>query len=188
MPGFQTALSGIISSVHAVFSSLLNRMIFAAVVLLVGFVAGRLLGNFVRYTLREMGLDNILRSTGIKMSLEKILGAIVTYATYFIALVMALDMLGLDTIVLNVLAGAVILALVISALLAVRDFIPNLFAGLVMRRKNMVREGDNVEISDIRAKVLKTDLMEVKLQTDKGDTIFFPNSLFIKKKLVRKRR
>jgi small-conductance mechanosensitive channel len=188
MPGFEAALQSIGSTVQSAFAIFLNKMILAAIILLVGFIAGRLLGNLVINLLREVGIDRTARSAGIKISIEKLVGSIVTYGIYLTSILMALGMLGLDTFMLNLLAGAVILVIFFSTLLALKDFIPNMFAGFFLQRRNILREGDRVEIDGMDAKVLKTDFMEIKLQTKKGDTIFIPNSVILKKKLVRRRR
>lgn len=188
MPGFETAFQSIGSMFQDAFATILNKVILAAIILLVGFMAGRLLGNLVMHILREVGIDSILRTTGIKISIEKLLSSVVTYGIYFTSLIMALDILGLDTFVLNVIAGAVILVVLVSTLLALKDFIPNMFAGFFIQRRNILKEGDRVEFDGLEAKVIKIDLMEVKLQTKKGDTIFIPNSVLLKRELVRKRR
>jgi small-conductance mechanosensitive channel len=188
MPGFITAFKGIGSIIQAAFASILNKVILAAIILLIGFVAGRLLGNLAKHLMREVGIDNAARSAGIKISVGKLLGSIVEYGIYFISLIMALGTLGLDTFVLNLIAGAVILVILLSTLLALKDFIPNMFAGFFIQRRNVLKEGDRVVVDGMDAKVVKTDLMEVKLQTTKGDTIFIPNSVLLKKELVRKRR
>jgi small-conductance mechanosensitive channel len=188
MPGFETAFRGIADAVQSVFASLMNHVIIAAVILLVGFLAGRIIGNLVMQLLHEIGLDVLTKRTGIGVSFEKLLGIIITYGIYFLALVMALNVLGLDSFVLNVLAYAIIATLLVSVLLSVKDFLPNIFAGFFIHRKGMIREGDKVHVDGMAAKVVKTDVMEVKLQTDKGDTIFVPNSLFVKRKLIRRRR
>ncbi|MFH1181556.1 MAG: mechanosensitive ion channel domain-containing protein [Candidatus Woesearchaeota archaeon] len=188
MPGFEAAFQSIGSMIQNAFASILNRMILAAIILLIGFVAGKLFGNLVRHLLREVGIDNAVRTAGIKISIEKLLGSVVEYGLYFISLIMALGMLGLDTFVLNLIAGAVIIVVVFSTLLAIKDFLPNIFAGFFIHYRNMIREGDSIEFDGMDAKVVKTDMIEVKLQTKKGDTIFIPNSVFLKRKLVKKRR
>jgi small-conductance mechanosensitive channel len=188
MPGLETAFHEVSLSVQSVFTLLLNRLIIAAIILLVGFIAGRLLGNLLRRLLREVGLDNVIKTAGIKISLERLFSGIVTYGIYIVAVIMALNTLKLDALVLDIIAAAVILVIAASVLLAVKDFIPNFLAGIRIGRKGMLKEGDHVVIDGIDAKVLKKDLTDIKLQSKKGDVIFVPNSVFIKKKFVRRKR
>jgi len=188
MPGVTSALSDVIDSVQQVFSSVLNQIIIAAIIILVGFIAGRMLGKLVRNLLHEVALDKLGNTVGIKVSLEELLGHVVTYAVYFVAVVMALDKLGLDTFVFNILAGGVIAIVLLSVLLAIKDLIPNMFAGFFLRQRGIVKEGDRISVDDIDGKVVKVDIMEVKLETKKGDTIFIPNSLMLKKKIIKKKR
>lgn len=188
MPDVGSAFSGIISSMQNLFSSLLNKALIAAIIILVGFVVGRLLGRLVKQLLHEVGLDSLTRTAGIKISVEGLIGAITTYSIYFIAVVMALDELGLNTLVFSLLAGGIIAIVLVSTLLAVKDFIPNLFAGFFLHRRSMLREGDWIKVDDLDCKVVKMDVVEAKLETRKGDVIFMPNSLLMKKKIFRKKR
>jgi small-conductance mechanosensitive channel len=188
MPGVSSAFSGIMDAMQDVFSSVLNKLLFAAIIIIVGFVVGRLLGNLVKHFLHEMGFDQLTRAAGIKLSIEGLLSSVVTYLTYFVAVVMALDKLGINTFVFNLIAGGMIAIVLLSVLLAIKDFIPNVFAGFFLNRRGIVKEGDRVRIDDVDGRVAKVDLMEVKLETKRGDTIFIPNSLVIRKKVIKKRR
>ena len=186
MPGVSSAFQDFGTSLQEIFSSLLNKIIFAAIIILVGFIIGRLLGKLAKHLLHEVGLDGLMSAVGVRVSVEAILSSIIAYSVYFAAVVMALDTLGLNTLVFSILAGGVIAVVLLSTLLAVKDFIPNLFAGFFIYRRRILRAGDHVIVDNTESTVVKVDLMEVKFRTKNGDIIFIPNSLLIKKQVIKK--
>ena len=101
---------------------------------------------------------------------------------------MALNSLGLTTFVLNMVFAAIILMVVISFLLAIKDFVPNLIAGFSLKRKNYLKEGDKIKIKNLEGKILKINLLETKIETTKKDLIIIPNSIFSKNEIILKRK
>ena len=76
---------------------------------------------------------------------------------------------------------------VISILLAIKDFIPNVIAGLVIHLSDHIRVGDKVTVNDIEGKVMAVNALETRLETKRGDTIYVPNSI-LTKTVVKKKR
>ncbi len=170
-------------------SGVLTKLIVAVIIILIGFIVGRVFGKLTQKILHELELDRILRQAArIKFSLEKALGKFVTYFIYFIAIILALNQVGLTTTILHMISAAVLIIIVISIILGVKDFIPNLLAGIYIHRRELVKEGDRIKVRGTEGKVISIDMTEVKLQTAKGDTIFMPNSLLIKEELVKLKR
>ncbi|MCP3682911.1 MAG: mechanosensitive ion channel [bacterium] len=182
-----TAFETLFNTIKDVFSGILNNLIIAAIILLIGFIAGRLLGKFVHKLLHEIELNKAIRlSTGIKLSLEEIISTFVSYFTYFVSFVLALDQLGVDTLVFNIIAAGVIVVIVLSALLAVKDFIPNVVAGFFIKQKGLIKKGDKIKFGDLEGKIVQIELIETRLETKKKDMIFVPNSAILKGKIVKK--
>ena len=170
-------------------SSLATKIIVAVVILLIGFILGRVLGRLTQKGLHELELDRVLKQgAGITVSSEKIIGSFIKYFTYFIFIVMALNQLGLTTTLLNMVSGAVLLVIILSIFLGIKDFVPNLLAGAVIYRKRLVTEGDRIKVRGVEGKVISIDLLETKVETRKKDIIHLPNSLITKEELVVKRR
>ncbi|MCB9362010.1 mechanosensitive ion channel [Candidatus Woesearchaeota archaeon] len=164
-----------------VYSDILVRFILAAVIILIGFVVGRLLGKVVHRVLHEIELDKMIKSaTKRRLNLEEATGRVTSYLIYFFVIIMALNQLGLTTPLLYLISAAIILVLLISFVLAVRDFIPNFFAGLSIQGKGFIHEGDILVFRGMRGKVEQINLTETRLVTKTGDTISIPNSLLLK--------
>ncbi len=170
-------------------SSVVNRLLLAAIVLLVGFIAGRLAGKFVEHVVRAMELNRAVHAaTRVTLEIDEILGRIVSYGIYFLVVVAALDVLGVGSIFFTLIAAGIIIALIISFVLAIRDMIPNLLAGWHIKRRKLVKKGDTIKVDTAEGKVVKVEMMETLLVTSKGDDLFIPNATLIKNELVRKRR
>jgi small-conductance mechanosensitive channel len=176
------------AQVKTAFSGVLTKVVLAAIVLLLGFIIGKLVGKLTQKVLHEFDLDKALRAAGLKLSLEELIAMFVTYTIYFVAIVMTLDQLGLNTVVFNVIAFGVIAIIILSVILAIKDLIPNMFAGVFIHQKRWIRVGDKLKLRDLEGKVVYINLFETKLKTKRGDIIFIPNSALIKEKVVKLKR
>lgn len=181
-------ITSLFSSLKDVLSGVLNRVVIAAVVLLLGFIFGKVIGRIVHKLLREVELDKFFRSAGLKISVEEILSTFVSYMIYFFSVVMALDQLGLNTLVFNTLAIGVMAIIAASVLLAIKDTIPNIFAGLVIHTKHLLRKGDRIRLGNFKGKISEVNLIETKIETRTGDVVFIPNSAVLKERIVRLKR
>ena len=94
---------------------------------------------------------------------------------------MALNQLGITTLLLNIISIAIILLLTFSLILAIKDFIPNMIAGIKINKKEIVKKGDKISFDRIYAIVNEVTLTETKLGSKSGDIIFIPNSFLLKK-------
>jgi len=167
-------------------SGLLTKLIVAVIIILIGFIAGRVFGKLAQKLLHELELDRILKQTArVKFSLERAVGKFIAYFIYFLTIIIALNQIGLTTTILHMISAAVLIVIVISIVLGVKDFIPNLLAGMHIHRKGIVKEGDRIRVRGTEGTVVSIDMTEVKLQTAKGDIIFIPNSLLMKEELVK---
>ncbi len=165
----------------------LNRLAFAILILLVGFILGKLLGRFVRRVLDELDMDAALKKTvGIKVSVSKVLSSFSAFIVYFVTVILFLNSLGLTTAVLNAISIGVIVLIMISAALAIRDLVPNLTAGFAIHTKQKISVGNQIEMEGIKGKVIEVSLLDTQIRTSSGDIVFIPNSILIKK-VLRKR-
>jgi len=165
-------------SVIGTISSYLSKFVVAVIIILIGFIIGRILGRLIQKLLHEIELNKIVRkATGIRLSLEEIIGNFFAYFIYFIAIVMALTQIGLTTIVLHMISAAVIVLILLSIFLGVKDFIPNVLAGIFIYKNKLVEENDNIRVKETEGRVVSISLVETKIKTKKGDIIFIPNSI-----------
>jgi len=167
---------------------LIANFLVALIILLVGFIIGKVLGRLLQRVLHEIELNNIIKKiTKLKINIEQISGLFLTYFIYFLAIIMALNQLGLTTTVLNMLSAAVLIIIVISIFLSIKDSVPNAIVGFSLLRKENIKEGDYIKTKDFYGKVEKINLTEVQLKTKKGDIIHIPNSILAKEQYTIRR-
>ncbi|MEK6907447.1 MAG: mechanosensitive ion channel domain-containing protein [Nanoarchaeota archaeon] len=177
-----------LNSLSSKLSDLTLNLVAAVVILLVGLVVGRFLGNLTRKVLHELELDRLLKEqTRFKIPLEQFLGSLVKFIIYFIAIIFALDQLGLQTAILNVILAIILIILVVFMILAVKDFIPNLVAGLFLHQKRNIKPGEKIEVNNIEGEVVNVTLVETKLRTKSGDIVYIPNSILTKNVVIKKK-
>jgi len=170
-------------------SGYIVRLIAAIVVILIGFIVARVLSKLTKKGLHELEADKILREqAGVKVPLEEFLASLVKYLTYFAAVILALNQLGLTTVVLQIILFVALAILVGFIVLAFKDFIPNITAGFFLHMKKMINEGDTIKFKTIEGKVLHINLVETKIQTKNKDIVYIPNSLLTKKEIIIKKK
>ncbi|MBR9683367.1 mechanosensitive ion channel [Candidatus Woesearchaeota archaeon] len=165
----------------------LNNIIGAIVVLLIGLIIGLIVKKLLRRILHEIELDKLVKRLGKNYSLEKKISNLAAYLIYFFALVWSLNQLGITPIVLYIIGGAVLLLLVATFLIGIKDFIPNLIAGIVINRRDPWKKGKKIKVNGVEGTVEKIGWLEMEIKTKKGDKIYMPNSLLVKSKVLSKR-
>ncbi len=175
-----------ISHLPNLLSGIFTKLVVAVIIVLIGLVAGKLLGKLIHKLLHEIELNNLIKkSAGIKISMEEIISSFVTYFIYFIFIVMALNQLGLTTVVLHMISGAILIIIIISIMLSIKDFMPNMFAGLFIHKKKFIKEGDIIEVDNTKGKIAHINLVETTIETKQGDIVYVPNSLLTKKTIIK---
>ena len=172
---------GLVQTINKLVSGVFSNIIIAIIIALIGFIIGKIVGKIVQKVLNEFHVDEALKKSGVNVSIEHLLGNFLTYFIYFISLVMAMNQVGLTTIILNMISGGLILLMILSVILAIKDFVPNVVAGTFIYRKGIVKKGNIIAFDDVKAKVIETTLIETKLESQNKDIIYVPNSLLAKK-------
>jgi len=171
---------------NVLYSPVFSKILVTLIIILVGFIVGRLLGKVIYRVLHELELNKIVRkSTKIKISLERIFSNLVAYFIYFITVIMALTHLGLTTTVLNIVIIAIIAIFIITLFFVLKDFFPNIIAGIFIQKKNFIKKGDYIKINEKEGIIMSINIIETTIKTQKGDIIYVPNSLLIKKEITK---
>lgn len=159
----------------------LTKFVVAIIILLIGFIIGKLTGKIIQWALHEIELNNLLqKAIGIKVSLEEIASSFTSYFIYFTSLIMALSHVGLTTTVLNIVAASIIIIVIISVFLSIKDFIPNMIAGIFIHQKRIINTGDIIKVIDVSGKIIHINLVETMVETKDKDIIYIPNSMLTK--------
>ncbi len=175
----QSALSGVITDI-----------IISLIILFVGMILGRIVGRFTQKGLHELELNKLLKAARISINLEDLISKFLTYFIYFVAIIMALKNLGIATDILNIFAIAVMVIIVISIFLGIKDFIPNALSGITIYRKEFLKKGDTIKVKGLQGTITEITLVETKIETKGKDIISIPNSTLTKNEVtkVRKKR
>jgi len=157
-----------------------SNIVVAVVVLLLGIIIARIIERVIAKVLHELEINQWLKKAGVNFALEETVSAGVRYILYFLAVVVALNQVGLTTTVLNFLAGAIIILVLAAILLGIKDFIPNFVAGLQIHRRGVIKKGDTIRVREIQGVVKQINLLDTQVESAAGDVIFVPNSTFTK--------
>ena len=160
----------------------LTTIVISLVILLAGFALGFLARKFLRRILQEVELNRILRSVDINTDLEQWLSLLVSLLIYLTTMVIFLNYWDIKSLVLYLFLGAILLLIILTVLVGLKDVIPNLIGWLYLQKNNRIKEGRNVEINDISGTVERVGYLETEIRTGQGDVLYVPNSLFLKKK------
>ena len=121
--------------------SITNLYHYAIVIVLIGFIIGKILGRISFKILNELELDYFARKLfKQKIKLTKILSSIITSITYIITLVIALRITGLINITLYFLGGIILVIFILSLILGIKDIIPNAIAGHLMLKGKVIKK------------------------------------------------
>ena len=155
----------------------------AIIVLLIGLIIGKILGKLSQRGLHEVELNRILGKAGIQFGMEEFVGRLIEYLVYFIAIVIALDQLGVTAIVLYIIIAVILVVLAIAFLLSMKDFIPNFIAGIMLGHKKLFKVGDTIKAGSVSGRVREIGLLETKLVSRGGDIIYVPNANFLRQEI-----
>ena len=162
------------------------KLIASIIILIAGIIIARIASKLVNKLLKELELERILNEqVGLKVPISEFVSSIVKYIIYFAAIIMALNQLGVTTIILYILLAVILVAIVAFIILAFKDFVPNLAAGVFIFQKKIIEKGDRIKLKDFNGRVEEINLIETKIKTSKGELVYIPNSLIIKNEIVK---
>ena len=159
------------------YSNITLNVISAFLILIIGLVLARILGNISKKTIKELEAERILKKINIAVSLERIIPKIIKIIIYFITLMLVLGQLNISkSIIKNIL---VVIAILIAflILLAFKDVAPNFISGVMIKKKKSLKVGEIINILNTKGNIIKITLLETQIKTKEGDIIHIPNVL-----------
>jgi small conductance mechanosensitive channel len=141
-----------------------GRLVGAALILLLGWIANRLLVGPLRRLLDRGRLDALVTSFLVNS---------VRTAILVVVLFAVLQQFGLETTSLLTLLGTVGLAVALS----LQGSLANFASGLLLLAFRTVRVGDAIEVGDVRGRVREMLPFHVVLETPDNQRITVPNTL-----------
>jgi small-conductance mechanosensitive channel len=135
------------------------NIVAAVIIIFVGIIAGRLLGELVRKTASRTGGFN-----------GKHLSVLVRYLTLFVAAIVAVDQIGVDIVFLEDLLLIVLAALLFGASfsfgLGAKTSVSNILGSYYFRKTHQL--GTRIRFGDIEGTVVKISDHAVSLETNAG--------------------
>ncbi|HLC58612.1 MAG TPA: mechanosensitive ion channel domain-containing protein [Candidatus Nanoarchaeia archaeon] len=171
------------------YQSLFINILGAFLIIILGLILGQIISNIIRRFIRGIGASKILeQQLKVKVKLDTYISTILKYTIYLIAIILALNQLGLSTKVLKILFIIILIFIIIFTILAFKDWLPNLLAGIYLIRTKKIKKGEIIKISEIEGRILEVNLLETKIETNNKEILFIPNSTITRKvvKIIKK--
>lgn len=170
-------------------NTLVNEIVIAIGIFLLGLIIGRIAGRLVGRFVKNFGVDGFVKKkTSLKFSMEKFIGGLVSVVIYIVFFIIALNYVGITSLLINVLSFIIIIVIAITAILAIKDSIPNFVAYRKITKVDRVRISDFISFDNVSGTVIDMDALEVQIETKSKDIIHIPNCVFVKKMYSVKRK
>ena len=147
-------------------ASMLGSIVYAIIILAVGFWGAKMVARMVKGLMERRELDQAL--TGF-------VGNLVNAFIVTVAVIAALNQLGIQTTSLVAIVGAAGLAVG----LALKDSLGNFAAGVMILLFRQFKAGDLIEAAGILGVVESLNIFSTQLRTGDNKTIFVPNGNLI---------
>jgi small-conductance mechanosensitive channel len=156
----------------------------AAIVLFSGLVIARIASLLIDTGLRTVRFNEALREGfSIPFNVSGILSQSVLWSVSTITVLWALSIIGISALVISALAILAVIIIAFSIIIALRDLIPNIIAGVEMHRKGFFSEGDTVSLDGERARVIGAGMLETILERD-SIRIIIPNAMLLRREII----
>lgn len=153
-------------------AAFLPRLFVAVLVLIIGVVIGDKAELLVAERLR-----------GVKLPELSVVPPLVKYSVVYVAALIALGQVGVQTLALIVLLAAYAFALVVFASLATKDLVASGAAGVFLLLRQPYGVGDEVKVADEHGIVQEIDLFVTHIETN-GEEHIIPNHAVFRNGIV----
>jgi small-conductance mechanosensitive channel len=175
---------GLLEVIQEILQASISRIAIAAIVMFTGLVAGKILGLLAHNILRHMKLNHTLnKAFDVSYNIEAFISTAVSFIIYAVTFMISLYIIGLNNLFISIAGALVIILLLLSAVFALRDLIPNFIVGVEIQRKGFFKEGDLVVIDGEHARIVEAGLLETILEAENHERIIIPNSGILKKEI-----
>jgi small-conductance mechanosensitive channel len=151
----------------------LPSLFIAAFALIIGLVVGDKAKLHVSERLRSVKLPEV-----------SLIPELVKYSVFYVAILIALGQLGVETTALVVLLGVYAFAIVVVALVAFWDLLRSGAAGIYLLLREPYSIGDRVRIDDNEGIVQEVDMFTTRIESD-GEEYIVPNGKVFSSGIVR---
>ena len=129
-------------------------------------------------------LTKIFEKISFAENVEKWMVRISKYAIYIIGVLVATSVLGLD--LTSVIVGLGAFSIAIS--FAMSNVIQNFVSGILVQADRVFQVGDEIKVQNFEGKIVKVSIRTTNIETESGDLVSIPNSIFLTSPVVRKKK
>jgi small conductance mechanosensitive channel len=155
------------------FIYLLPRLLVAAVVLAVVWIASGRLRTFLTRKLEAHSADPLLTN---------FLTEVGRWLLVLGGVLLALQIVGFSGVVGGLLGGLGLSAFLVG--FAFKDIAENFLAGVILAFNRPFHVKDNIQIKDMKGRVMELNLRTTRIKTADGKDIYVPNSLVLKEPVI----
>ena len=157
-------------------------------IFLIGFILGKLSKKLTEKILEELEVNKIFKKiANVSIDIKGGLSNSVSYIIYTISFLTALAQFKIAHVVLYILSGILSLLLLTFIFLSLKDYIPNIIAGIYVHRRNLLEAGKKIEFKNISGEIKKITLSNIQLENENGDIIIVPNKELMNSKIKLKK-
>ena len=139
-----------------------------------------LLVLFVSKKLKNILVNRILKKYGLEYGTSKSIGTIFYYFLIVIGFFFIIQATGIDLTGFNLIAGA----LGIGIGFGLQNITNNFISGIIILFERPIKEGDRIEVGNIRGDVVKISARSTTVLTNDNISIIVPNSEFINSRVI----
>ncbi len=172
-------------SIDSFINPTMSQYISALIVVVLGFLFGKILSVLLKYSLDKIKLNEKLKFiVGRDVLVEETFSFALYFLSVLISLILALRILSILDKLVSWLVLVVILIIVISILISLKDLTLDFLSGVVVRSRGVLKKGVYVKIGSVEGLVLKFDLFSIILKSN-DEIIRIPNHKVLKSEVVR---
>lgn len=160
----------------------LVRLLSALIILVIGYIAGRLAKKLLVKIFSWLGLRKILREKlNTDIEFDRIIPNIIKYVIYAVALGLGIASLGWLQMVGQIVGVVILIVVLVVLFVVLKNFFINLFLGFSLHYDKRIKIGVEIKVGSIKGRIAKINPTGVKVKTN-GRIVVIPNE-FLKKSL-----
>ena len=147
------------------------NIVAALIIIIFGLMISDILGKTVSFSLSSTGIDELFSDLGKELAPSKLAGLFVQYSIAILTIIIGLMHLGFKIgIVANLIIAFIILITFFILLMfyqSIKKFLPEFFAGFIMRNSKHIKVGQFVKINNKRYRILSIGMVTTTLTSNK---------------------
>ena len=142
----------------------IEMIVYILIIIILSTVLLRLITFTMRHLHKKEDLD---------MTKPYIIRDILQYTIYFIAVILILDIIGID--ISGILLSVGIMSIIVG--FAAKDIISNFMSGMFVVTDKSIKVGDEIVVDNIKGNVINMTFRKITLQTPDNVIVTIPNSI-----------